>query len=269
MVKLATPDLAREYSAWLRERISSREQAGTQILSTPFLDPFNDGIQVFLEPRGGEFLLHDNGNTLDNLSDMGVRIEDSERRQNLILRALSGCGVRLENGRLEITATHANLSQRIHFLITSILRLNDLWMSSISHRFVDFFELVAEFLDQKNVLYTPNVNIVGRTVEHQLDFVIPLPGRKERLVKLIGSPSPQTAKIISFSWLELREARPEAERIVILNDLRAPDPLENNDEDEQRRVSEQTISILQGYSSAVYRWSERDATQFSKLWLPS
>lgn len=269
MVKLATPDLAREYSAWLRERISSREQAGTQILSTPFLDPFNDGIQVFLEPMGGEFLLHDNGNTLDNLHDMGVRIDDSERRQNLILRALSGCGVRMENGRLEITATHANLSQRIHFLITSILRINDLWMSSISHRFVDFFELVAEFLDQHNVLYTPNVNIAGRTVEHQLDFVIPLPGRKERLVKLIGSPSPQTAKIISFSWLELREARPDAERIVILNDLHAPDPLDNSDKDEQRRVSEQTVSILQGYSSAVYRWSERDATQFSKLWLPA
>jgi hypothetical protein len=222
-----------------------------------------------MEFLGGEFLLHDDGQTLENLSDLGVRIEDSERRQSLILRAIAGCGVRAQSGRLEITATRSNLSQRLHFLITSILRLNDLWMSSLSHRWVDFFELVAEFLDQNNVLYTPNVSIPGKTVDHQLDFVIPLPGRKERLVKLIGAPSPQTAKIISFSWLELREARPDAERIVLLNDLLAPDPIENPDAEEQRQVSEQTISILRGYSSDVYRWSERDNTAFSRLWLPS
>lgn len=269
MVTLATPDLAREYSAWLRERISSRDQGGTQVLSTPFLDPFNDGIRVFLEPIGGEFLLHDDGHTFDNLSDLGVRIDDSERKQALIQRAMAGCGVRFQNGRLEITATHSNLAQRLHFLITSILRLNDLWMSSVSHRWVDFFELVAEFFDQHDVLYTSNVSIPGRTVEHQMDFVIPLPKRKERLIKLIGAPTPQTAKIISFSWLELREARPDVERVVIINDVRAPDPLETADEEEQRRVSEQTVSILRGYSSAVYRWSERDDASFSRLWLPS
>jgi hypothetical protein len=269
MVSLATPDLALEYTAWLRERISSRDQGGTQVLSTPFLDPFNDGIRVFLEPSGGEFLLHDDGNTFDNLSDLGVKIEDSERKQILIQRAVAGCGVRFQNGRLEITATHTNLAQRLHFLITSILRLNDLWMSSVSHRWVDFFELVAEFFDQHDVLYTPNVSIPGKTVDHQMDFVIPLPKRKERLIKLIGAPTPQTAKIISFSWMELRDARPDAERVVILNDVRPPDPLETADEEEQRRVSEQTVSILRGYSSAVYRWSERDAASFSRLWLPS
>lgn len=269
MITVATPDLAREYSAWLRDRISSSQKGGTQVLSTPFLDPFQDGIRVYLEPQGGEFLLHDDGNTFENLCDLGVKIEDSDRRKALIQRAVAGCGVRFDNGRLEVTATHSNLAQRLHFLITSVLRLNDLWMSSVSHRWVDFYEMVAEFLDQKNVLYTPNVSIPGRTVEHQMDFVIPLPKRKERLVKLVGDPRPQTAKIISFSWLELREARPESERVVILNDTRSPDPLETENEEEQRLVSDQTVSILRGYSTAVYRWSDRDTAPFSRLWLPN
>ena len=264
-----TTDLAREYGAWLRDRLTTVERGQTQVLSTPFLDPFHDGIQLHFEPRGGEMILHDNGDTLENLSCMGVKIEDSERRRALIQRATAGCAVRFENGRLETTATAANLPQRAHFLLTSIIRLNDLWMSAVPHRWTDFFEMVAEFLDQHNVLYTSNVSIPGKTVEHSIDFVIPLPKRKERLVKLIADPKPQTAKVISFSWMELKEARPDAERVVILNDVRTPDPLEQEGEEDFRKVSEQTVAILRGYSSAIFRWSERDARQFQNLWLPN
>jgi hypothetical protein len=260
------PDLAREYGAWLRERLTTIERGQTQVLSTPFLDPFHDGIQIHVEPHGGEMILHDNGDTLEHLSCMGVKIEESERRRTLIQRATAGCAVRFEGGRLETTATAANLAQRVHFLLTAIIRLNDLWMSAVPHRWTDFFEMVAEFLDQQGVLYTPNVSIPGRTVEHSIDFVIPLPKRKERLIKLIADPKPQTAKVISFSWMELQEARPESERVVVLNDIRAPDPLEEQGEEEFRRVSEQTVAILRGYSSAVYRWSERESLPFKHLW---
>src|SRR5207249_8814860 len=194
---------------------------------------------------------HDAGHTLDNLSSLGVNIEESERRAGLIQRAIAGCGVRFQDGRLETSATIANLPQRLHFLLTAILRLNDLWMSAVPHRWTDFFELVAEFLDQHGVTYTANVSIPGRTVEHPIDFVIPLPKRRERLVKLIGDPTPQTAKVISFTWLELQEARPQAQRVVVLNDLRARDPLSEETEEEFRKVSEQTIAILRGYSTAI------------------
>lgn len=262
-------DLAREYLAWLKDRITTVERGDVNILTTPFLDPFHDGIQLYIERRNGEFVLHDSGHTLDNLACLGVKIEESARRQALIQRATAGCAVRFENGRLETTATGANLPQRAHFLITAILRLNDLWMSAVPHRWTDFFEMVAEFLDQHGVVYASNVSIPGRTVEHPIDFVISFPKRRERLIKLIGDPTPQTAKVISFTWLELQEARPQAQRVVVLNDVRPPDPLAEESEEEFRRVSEQTIAILRGYSSAIYRWSERETPQFEKLWLPN
>ncbi len=262
-------NFAREYADWLRDRVTALDQGGRQVISTPFLDAFHDGIRVFVEPRGGEFLLHDDGNTLDNLKDLGVKIEDSDHRKNLIQRATAGCGAHVVNDRIEMIATAANLPQRIHFLLTAILRLNDLWMSAVPHRWVDFFEMVAEFLDQQGVLYTPNVILPGRTVEHTVDFVIPLPRRRERLIKLVGDPKPQTAKLISFTWMELRESRPDSDRVVLINDLRTPDPLEEEDEQDFRRVSDQTIAILRGYSTAIYRWSERDAGQFAHLWQPN
>jgi hypothetical protein len=266
MRAIAQTDLAREYAAWLRERLTTVERGQTQVLSTPFLDPFHDGIQIHMESRGGEWILHDNGDTLDNLSCLGVKIEDSERRRALIQRATAGCAVRFENGRLEITGTPANLPQRLHFLLTAIIRLNDLWMSAVPHRWTDFFEMVAEFLDKQGVLYNANVSIPGKTVEHSIDFAIPLPRRRERLVKLIGDPKPQTAKVISFSWMELKESRPEAERVVVINDVSPPDPLTDESEEEFRKISDQTVAILRGYSNAIYRWSERETPQFRHLW---
>jgi hypothetical protein len=263
------PDLAREYLAWLRDRIRTVERGEVEMLTTPFLDPFHDGIQLYVERHGGEFILHDNGNTIDNLLDLGVKIEDSARRQALIQRAIAGCGVRFEKTRLETTANAANLPQRTHFLLTAILRLNDLWMSAVPHRWTDFFEMVAEFLDQHGVVYAANVSIPGRTVEHPIDFVISFPKRRERLIKLIGDPTPQTAKVISFTWLELQESRPEAQRVVVLNDVRSPDPLSEESAEEFRRVSEQTVAILRGYSNAIYRWSERQNPRFENLWLPN
>src|SRR3954468_20337852 len=113
-------DFAREYADWLRDRVTSVEQGGRQVISTPFLDPFHDGIRVFLEPRGGEFLLHDDGHTFENLTDSGVKLEDSEHRMNLVRRATAGSGATFANGRIELLATTANLPQRIHFLLTAI-----------------------------------------------------------------------------------------------------------------------------------------------------
>ena len=259
-------DLAREYLAWLRERLKTVPRGETDVLVTPFLDPFHDGIQLYIERRDGEFMLHDNGDTIEHLQSLGVKIEDSSRRKALIERAMAGCAVRVAEGRLEATATAANLPQRVHFLLTVILRLNDLWMSHSPYTSTDFSEMVAEFLDQHNVLYTANVSIPGRTVEHPIDFVIPLPRKTERLVKLIGSPSPQTAKVVSFTWMELKEARPAAQRVVVLNDIRYPDPLGEETEESFRQVSDQTVAILHGYSDAIYRWSQRDLPIFGKLW---
>src|SRR5436190_4132396 len=106
----------------------------------------------------------------------------------------------------------------------------------VPHRWVDFFEIVAEFPDQQGVLYTPNVILSGRSAEPTIDFVIPLPRRRERLIKLVGYSKPQTAKLISFTWMESRESRPESDRVVPINDARASDPLNEENKQEFRRI---------------------------------
>jgi len=140
MAASASNNVVRDYLSWLRDRLKVVEQGDVSVLSTPFLDPFHDGIQIYIERGNGDLLLHDNGNTLDNLASLGVRIEDSTRRKALIERALAGCAVNFSKDRLETAATTANLPQRAHYLLTAILRLNDLWMSHVPHTVTDFFE---------------------------------------------------------------------------------------------------------------------------------
>ncbi len=259
-------DFVRDYLSWLKERCSTELRGAATVLHTPFLDAFNDGMQVHVDPRDSALILHDDGATLENLMCMGLKISDSDRRKRLIEHAIAGCAVRFENGRLEATATLSNLPQRIHFLLNAMSRLNDLWMSAVPHSVSDFFGIVQEFFDQQNVLYTANVSIPGRTVEHPMDFVIPLPRQQERLLKLVAAPSSQTAKVISFTWFELMEARPESQRVVLLNDIRPTGIL--SETEEERKVSEQTMSILSSYSDKVFRWSEHEKPEFKKLWMP-
>ncbi len=249
-------DISSEYLHWLKSNLIFFERGSSQVLSTPFLDPFNDGIEILLDTTGGEMVLHDGGRTLDTLLDMGIHIEKSERRQAIIQNAIAGCGVRMNNGRLETVVTHANRAQRMHFLTTAILRLNDLWMTASPRTVTDFFEMVKEYFDEHDILYTANKSITGRTVEHPIDFIIPLPKGRDRLIKLISRPSVQAAKITSFTWIDLKDAQPDAERVVFVNDLAIEEGTTEEDETKKPKVvNDNVISILKGYSDKIYSWS--------------
>ena len=248
--------------AWLKTRLVTVTRGPSTILSTPFLDPFHDGIEIHFERTDGELMLHDAGKTLENLLELGIHIEKSERRQQIIEHAIAGCAVQFRDGKLQTFATQDSLPQRAHFLLTAISRMNDLWMSAAPRSAGDFFALVKEYLDERDVRYIANVPIPGRTVDHPIDFVVSLGKGKDRLIKLVGSPSLQAAKLVSFTWMELRDTRPESQRVVLLNDTSIPDAFSEDSEPQSRNVSEQTTAILKAYSDKVLTWGARNDDQF-------
>ena len=264
MTALTAPDLAREYLAWLKDRMLTVDRGHIKVLSTPFLDPFHDGIEIYCDNSGNEIVLHDGGKTLDNLMDLGVQIDKSERRQAIVQHAIAGCGVQWTNGRLETIATPDSLPQRAHFLLTAVSRLNDLWMTATPRSLSDFFAIVKEFFDEHDVRYIANVPIPGRTVDHHMDFAISLGKGRERLVKLMANPTLQAAKLASFAWMELRETRPESQRVVLLNDTALPDPLGEDGEIASKEVSDKAAAVLQTYSHSVLRWSARNDPAFEQ-----
>ncbi len=256
----SSPDFAAQYTEWLSSRLLTSVREGVTELSTPLLDPLNDGMRVYVEPTENGFLLHDGGLTMEMLSLHGIDIQASVRRSSLTETVLRTCGLMIEDGRIQTTADRSSLPQRMHFLLCGMHRISDLWLTVRTSGGTDFFERVCTYLDEKNVLYSTNISIPGKTVQHPIDIVIPLPQRRERLIKLIGTPSVNTAKIVSFSWIEIQQIRPKAERVVLVND---ESQIEGH---EIRRLSEQTEAILRGYSTAVYRWSQRHKPEFESFW---
>ena len=257
----AFPDFATQYGEWLNSRLKASVHNGATELSTPILDPMNDGMRVYIEPRNGGYYLHDDGLTLENLSLHGIDLRGSEKRSGFADSIVKSSGVTIHSDRIETTANEGNLPQRVHFLLMAMVRINDLWLTTRSApQGLDFFERVCAFLDEKGVRYSVNLSIPGRTVEHPIDIVVPLTRRRERFIKLIGTPSVNTAKVVSFSWIEIEQVRPTSERVILLNDQL------QDENGGGRSVSDQTVSILKGYSTGIYRWSERNEPSFSSLW---
>lgn len=255
-----SPNFAAQYGKWLVSRISTSIREGVTEVSTPLLDPLNDGMRIFIEPTPNGYLLHDGGLTLETLSLYGVDVHATEHRRNLSETVLRTCGLMMADERIQTTANEGNLPQRMHFLLSGMHRISDLWLTVRPSGGRDFFERVCRYLDEREVLYSTNLTIPGQTVDHPMDIVIPLPKRGERLIKLIGTPNPNSAKVVSFSWIEIQKIRPTAERVILLND-------ESSDEEKEiRRISEQTAAILKGYSTAVYGWSKRFEKSFESFW---
>ena len=153
---------------------------------------------------------------------------------------------------MEINTNKENQAQRQHSLIGSILRLNDLWMTSAPRNLSDFFEIVKDFFDNHDILYTSNKSISGTTIEHKIDFILPMPKGKEKLIMLIPNLTLQSAKINAFTWLDLNAAVQNSEKIILINDL-----FSNNENEflSQKPIQDNALSILRAYSDKQLLWS--------------
>jgi Domain of unknown function DUF1828 len=122
-------DFATQYAHWLTSRLTATAKNEITEISTPFLDPLNDGMRVYIELTKNGFLLHDGGLTLETLSLHGVDIKTSAKRRSLTETMLKSSGLTINNERIETSANHSNFPQRMHFLLSAMHRISDLWLT--------------------------------------------------------------------------------------------------------------------------------------------
>lgn len=104
--------LVDDYLTWLKEGLHLESTDSYTLISTPFLDPHNDEIQIFVEKHDEQLRLSDDGYTLADLGDMEMEINTGKREAH-VRQILNGFGVRLEEGgRLAVTATPPGISLR-------------------------------------------------------------------------------------------------------------------------------------------------------------
>lgn len=241
-------DLMDAYSRWLKDKTVLKEVGADWLeVTTPHLDRHNDYLQLYLRKEGGNYLLTDDGYTINDLINSGCPL-DSPKRQELLKTTLAGFGIQLEGDKLNARATPENFSLRKHNFIQAMLAVNDLFY--LASPFVSslFYEDVTRWMELAEIRFTPKVKFTGKSnYDHMFDFVIPKSRTQpERIVQAISSPKKDAAEALVFKWLDTRETRsPDSKLYAFLNDGNSA-------------VSQPVIEALKNYDLNPILWSERE-----------
>ena len=236
------------YSRWLRDETRLREVGDDWIeISTPHVDRYNDFVQIYARREGESFRLTDDGYTIRDLETSGCTI-DTPKRREILQTALNGFGVELSSGALETRASGDDLPVRMHNLIQAMLSVNDMFYLASPSVASLFFEDVVQWLRDNDVRFVEDVKFTGASgLDYMFDFAIPSSKMQpERLINSVNHPDRAAAKLMAFSWYDIRGVRPTgAKAFAILNDT-------------EREVHGSVKDALQVYSITPVPWSDRE-----------
>lgn len=194
-------------------------------LETPFKYPDGTSIDVFVEPKAllPEIRLSDLGQTTGWLLNLQMKPWLSRKRRALVDDALSTYGVAQSGGELVLDIPEAAaLPDGIIRLSQACLRVADLSFTRRSSLQSSFLEEVEEVLDDSELSYTANAEVLGKFGNVvRVDFSVE--GRRSKsLVLTLGSQNPSAAHTLANEvfkrWHYLNvSARPE-QRVTLFDD---------------------------------------------------
>jgi hypothetical protein len=244
------PILVENYQKWLKDRTVLKERGDWIEITTPFLDRHNDYLQIYVRRNGEFFTLTDDAYTIHDLERSGC-ILDTEKRLALLGEVLNGFQVQRRGDELVTEATVEDFPLKKHNLVQAMLAVHDLFY--LAQPFVKslFFEDVQRWFDIKDVRYTPNIKLTGRSgFDYTYDFVIPKSRRRpERLISTVNNADRANAQKILTAWLDTRDSRPEdAHAIAFVND-------------QAKAPSSAFVSALNRYEIRPVLWSRREQAE--------
>lgn len=235
------------YLAWLREGFAVETKDGYTQLTTPFLDPHNDEIQIYIEKHGDSLHLTDDGYTLADLKDAGLEI-NTEKRAAHVRQILSGFGVRLEGEQLAVTASARDFPQKKHNLIQAILAIHDLGVMGQVQVLQFFEEDVAAFLEENHIPVLRDVKLAGKTgFDHHFDFVFARQGRRpESVMQAVNLLTRDLATSVAFAVNDVRLQRRKDDFLAyaVINDR-------------ESAPQSDYLEALQAYSIRPLFWTRR------------
>ena len=248
MKNLLDPIKVKEkYIKWLEQEISVNKIGEYLEITSPFLDRYNDYLQVYAKLEADdEIILTDDAYIINNLQMSGVDINSNKRKQ-VLESFLNKYNVKLEEDALVTKSGIEDFPQKILFLMQAMLNIDDMFMLSQNKVASIFLEDVTEFLDSRDIFYSKDVSFVGKSgFIYSYEYLLQRTKEKpERLCKVINNPNKQNFQNTIFMWNDTKETRGnDSQLIVFLNDENKMD-----------------ASILEGFKNYyvdVILWSERE-----------
>lgn len=167
-----------------------QEENGRLKITTPFLYPDGDYIDLYLiETPTGPYLT-DLGETMGYLADHDISPRQSPKRRQIINDVLLTQGVELFRGELRVPLDDWDKSAwAITRLSQAVVQISDLVFSLRLSALTTFKEEVEEYWIESRIPYDVDYCLVGGSGEsYTIDFYIPVP-RRPKLVETLSSQS--------------------------------------------------------------------------------
>jgi hypothetical protein len=241
-----------EYYNWLKEKtfVTKDAKTGWSAITTPFQGLFNDSIEIYAKLDNGRILLSDDGLTLTNLELAGSSITRSPKRKEWMEMILLNYGISLINNELQSTGNEKDFPQKKHNLICAISEISDMAMLA-KHTVSSLFrEDVKAYLDEQNVIYTPQFIAKGSTgIEFNFDFQIA--GRqREIVIKSFNSLNKINVPNFLFGWDDIKPAREkisgkELMGLAIVNNV-------------EKETKQEYLDALESKGAKIILWDKRN-----------
>jgi hypothetical protein len=233
-------DSIKEYYDWLRDRttVTMDNQSGWSMITTPFMGLFNDNIEIFVKKDNDNYILSDDGVTLSNLELVGASVFRSSNRKDWLEMIFLNYDIILIEKELQVVATQKDFNQKKHNLISAITEISDIAMMA-KHSVSSFFkEDVKAFLDEQNIIYTPQFIAKGNTgIEFTFDFQI-AGKEKEIVIKAFNSLNKMNVPNFLFSWEDIKPTREK----ISGKELKGLAIINNDDKETKKEYMDAIIS---------------------------
>ncbi|HJA31783.1 MAG TPA: DUF1829 domain-containing protein [Candidatus Eisenbergiella pullicola] len=233
------------YINWLKSEITFSQIGEYYEITTPFLDPSNDYLQIYVKQEGADIFFSDDSNTIRNLELNGLSF--TPKRKNQLAFIANQFGVALNGDELVAKAPIKEFPQKKHMFVQTMLRISDMYMTSQNRVTSFFLDDVTTFFKEKDIYATENVSFFGKSgYNHVYDFLFPRSRTMpERLCNLINNPNKTNINSTLFAWLDTRQTRKKDSQLLLLI----------NDEN---KVSEEALDAAHNYDVSIIKWSERN-----------
>jgi len=246
-----------EYTEWLKKEITIATFGEYTEFTTPFLDHFNDYMQIYVKQNtDGTLSMTDDGYIIGNLISSGMSFKKGTNRGKMLDRIANNLNVSIIGEDITTTATYQNFPQKKHMMLQAMLSIDDMYVASPDDVKSMFLDDIETYFNSNEVYFTKDFSVLGKTETiYTYDFLLQRTKTKpERFCKGINRLNRDRRDIALFNWADTQERRGDTgELIIIFND-------ENN-------VSDEVLRGFYNYGIKTVPFSQRQQEEYLRLFV--
>lgn len=155
-----------QYIGSLEDKISIEPEGEDCILTTPFLSPDNDPIQIRVAIKGDTAEMSDMGESIGFLFLHGVDLKPNSRQRWFFDTTLRRLGVSATDSEIVTRAPITDLADSVLRLTEAISSAQHIVMTAKARSRLSFGADVSDWLSESNVKFERSVDYLGAAGKH-------------------------------------------------------------------------------------------------------